>query len=61
MNKNAAADKYSMPTEQVKAFQESLWSAEIRFNQGVINFIEYLRRRNNFDRAKINLMNASYD
>jgi outer membrane protein len=58
---NTAADRYKTLLEQVAAFNESFVAAEIRFNAGVGNSIDYLTARNNFDRANINLINARYD
>lgn len=53
--------KYSLLQEQVNAFSESFRSAEIRFNAGDINSIDYLIAKNNLDRAKINLIISKYD
>lgn len=61
INRRAAADKHRIALQQVEAFQESFRSAEIRFNEGVINSVDYLTARNNLDRAKINLISARYD
>ncbi len=46
---------------QVAAFQESFRAAEMRFNQGVGNSIDYLTAKNNLDRANINLISAQYE
>lgn len=46
---------------QVKAFADSFRAAEIRFNQGVGNSIDYLTAKNNLDRANINLISAQYE
>lgn len=47
--------------KQVLAFKESFHAAEVRFNQGVGNSIDYLTAKNNLDRANINLISAQYD
>lgn len=46
---------------QVQAFSDSFRAAEIRFNQGVGNSIDYLTAKNNLDRANINLISAQYE
>ena len=57
----SAADRYRILLEQVNAFTESFRAAEIRFNSGVGNSIDYLTAKNNLDRANLNLINAQYD
>jgi outer membrane protein len=47
--------------EQVEAYNESFRAAEIRFNAGVGNSIDYLTAKDNLDRANINLINAQYE
>jgi outer membrane protein len=61
LNMNTAADRHKILLEQVKAFDESFRAAEIRFNEGVLNSVEYLTARNNRDRSQINLIIARYD
>ena len=61
INMNTASDRYKTLLEQVNAFTESFNAAEIRFNAGVGNSIDYLTAKNNLDRANINLINARYD
>ena len=53
--------KYNLLREQVAAFSESFRSAEIRFNAGDINSVDYLIAKNNLDRAKVNLIISKYD
>ena len=55
----SASDRYKTLLEQVNAFTESFRAAEIRFNAGVGNSIDYLTAKNNLDRSNINLINAS--
>jgi outer membrane protein len=57
----AAQDRYKALTEQVAAFQESFRSAEIRFNEGAINSVDYLVAKNNLDRANLSLITGRYD
>lgn len=61
VNMTSAADRYKILLEQVDAYTESFHAAEIRFNSGVGNSIDYLIAKNNLDRARINLINAQYD
>jgi outer membrane protein len=61
VNMTTAADRYKILLEQVEAYKESFRAAEIRFNAGVGNSIDYLTAKNNLDRANINLINAQYD
>jgi outer membrane protein len=53
--------KYKILQDKVKSFSESFRSAEIRFNAGAINSVDYLIAKNNLDRAKINLIISKYD
>jgi len=61
VNTTAAYDRYQILTEQVDAFKESFRTAEIRFNAGVLNSVDYIVAKNNVDRANNNLINARYD
>jgi len=61
LNMSASFDRYKVLTEQVKNFEESFRSAEVRFNTGVINSSEYIISKNNLDRAKINFTQAKYE
>jgi outer membrane protein len=61
INMTAAFDRHKTLLEQVEALTESFHAAEIRFNSGVGNSIDYLLTKNSLDRATINLINAKYD
>jgi len=61
INMTAAYDKHKILLEQVEALTESFHAAEIRFNSGVGNSIDYLLTKNSLDRATINLIVAKYD
>jgi outer membrane protein len=61
INMTAAFDRHKTLLEQVDAFTESFRAAEIRFNSGVGNSIDYLITKNSLDRATINLIIAKYD
>jgi len=60
-NMKSASDGYKILLEQVNAYTESFHAAEVRFNAGVGNSIDYLTAKNNLDRANIFLINAKYD
>ncbi|CAN5801200.1 TolC family protein [soil metagenome] len=60
-NMQAAYKRYQKLTEQVASFQESFRAADIRFNAGVINSVEYLVVKNSLDRANINLIISRYE
>ena len=57
----SAFDKHKALLEQVDALTESFRAAEIKFNSGVGNSIDYLITKNSLDRATINVINAKYD
>ena len=60
-NMTAAQDRYKTLQQQVADFSESFRSAEVRFNAGVINQVDYLIAKNNVDRARTNFITAKYD
>jgi outer membrane protein len=43
------------------AYQESYRINDIRFKNGVSNFLNYITSKNNLDNAKVNLANAKYE
>jgi outer membrane protein len=61
VNMTAAQNRFDVLTDQVNAFAESFREAEIKFNAGAINSVDYLVAKNNLDRANINLIIARYD
>ncbi|EOR93504.1 outer membrane efflux protein [Arcticibacter svalbardensis MN12-7] len=61
LNMTAAYERYQVLTEQVAAFSESFRTAEIRFNAGVLNSVDFVVAKNNMDRANTNLINSRYD
>ena len=60
-NMTAAYKKYQTLQQQVKDFTEAFKIAEVRFNEGATNQVEYLIAKNNLDRSNINLIIARYD
>lgn len=61
LNMNASYKRYSALQEQVTNFEESFRAATVRFENGVINAVEFLLVKNNFDRSTINLIQAKYE
>jgi len=61
LNMITASEKYKKLLELVEAFNESFRSAEISFNTGVGNSIDYLLVKNKLDQSNINLINAKYE
>ncbi len=60
-NMTAAYKKYTTLQQQVSDFTEAYKIAEVRFNEGATNQVEYLIAKNNLDKANINLIIARYD
>ena len=61
LNMTNALERYKVLQEQVKAYTQSFKAAEVRFNAGVGNSVDYTIAKNNLDRAAINLVSAQYD
>ncbi len=61
VNVNSAKNRYDVLTDQVNAFKESFREAEIKFNTGAINSVDYLIAKNNVDQSNLNLIIAKYD
>ena len=57
----AVYNRYQSIERQVTAYEESYRINEIRFNNGVSNFLNYVTSKNNLDNAKVNLTNAKYE
>jgi outer membrane protein len=60
-NMTAAYNRYQSFAQQVTALEESFKAAEVRFDNGVINSVEYLQVKNNLDRARTNLTQSKYE
>ncbi|MHA4842658.1 TolC family protein [Flavitalea antarctica] len=60
-NMTAARQRYDATSKQVAAFRESFRAAEVKFNAGAINSVEYLTSKNFLDRANVNLIISKYD
>jgi outer membrane protein len=61
LNMQNAWERYTVTLEQVAAFAESFRAAEVRFNAGVGNSIDYMLAKNNLDRANLSLIMTRYD
>jgi outer membrane protein len=61
LNMTASYNRLQVLKEQIINFEESFRAAEVRFNNGVINSAEYLVSKNNLDRTKVNLLQATYE
>ncbi|WP_246296659.1 TolC family protein [Winogradskyella vidalii] len=57
----AAYKRHKSLEKQVEAYEESYRINDIRFKNGVSNFLNYIISKNNLDNAKVNLANAKYD
>ncbi|TYA92361.1 TolC family protein [Seonamhaeicola marinus] len=57
----AVYNRYQSLQKQVEAYKESYRINEIRFNNGVSNFLNYITSKNNLDNAKVNLANTKYE
>lgn len=57
----SAVERLDFLAEQVEAMDASFNAAQIRFNEGVINSVEYITIKNNLNRAHISLVTARYD
>ncbi|GAO44378.1 TolC family protein [Flavihumibacter petaseus] len=60
-NMTATFNRYNTLLQQVDAFGESFRVTETRFNEGVLNSVDYLVAKNNLDRANTNLIQAKYE
>ncbi|WP_257670154.1 TolC family protein [Parapedobacter tibetensis] len=59
-NLDAAKERYKNLVEQVAHYTESFRIAEVRFNTGDINSVEFLIAKNKMDNANANLVIARY-
>lgn len=61
INMDIAYRTYDVLKDQMKDFEESFRSAEIRFNNGAINATEFLLTKNKLDNTKTNFTQAGYE
>lgn len=57
----AAYKNYFILKDQVSAYEDSYLVNEIRYKNGVSNFVEYIVSKNNLDRSRINAVNTYYE
>ncbi|WP_299118905.1 TolC family protein [uncultured Winogradskyella sp.] len=57
----AAYKRHQSLLKQVEAYEESYRINDIRFKNGVSNFLNYISSKNNLDNARVNLANAKYE
>lgn len=60
-NMTASRDRFTLLQQQVLDFSESFRIAEVRFEAGAINQVDYLIAKNNVDRGRVNLITTKYD
>jgi outer membrane protein len=58
---NSAYENYLSFEQQVTAYEASYHIHEVRFNNGVSNYVEFILSKNNLDQARINLRNSYYE
>ncbi|MBE7178152.1 MAG: TolC family protein [Mucilaginibacter polytrichastri] len=56
-----AEQRLNVLAEQVAAYKESFRIAEVRFNAGAINSVDFLVSKRNLDRVNLNMINARYN
>lgn len=56
----ADRNRYTILQHQVTAYKEAFRIAEIRFDEGLSNSIDYVVSKNNLDTAEINLANSKF-
>lgn len=61
LNLENTRNRYIALVEQVAAYTENFRAAEIRFNNGASNSVDYLLAKNNLDRSNTNLIIARYE
>lgn len=61
INLETAKEKYLELKNQVEAYQESFRVAEVQFEAGAINSVEFLLQKNKYDQSSIDLVVAQYE
>ena len=61
INLEMAKEKYLELKNQVEAYQESFRVAEVQFEAGAINSVEFLLQKNKYDQSSIDLVVAQYE
>ncbi|NML23660.1 TolC family protein [Pseudoflavitalea sp. G-6-1-2] len=61
LNMTATLSRYQVLTEQVASYSENFRAAEVQFENGAINSVDYLIAKNKLDFANIDLIIARYE
>ena len=61
LNMTATLNRYQALVDQVSSYAENFRAAEVRFNNGASNSVDYLIAKNKLDNSKIDLIIARYD
>ena len=61
LNMEATLNRYQAITDQVSSYTENFRAAEVQFDNGAINSVDYLIAKNKLDFAKIDLIIARYE
>ncbi|WEK34855.1 MAG: TolC family protein [Candidatus Pseudobacter hemicellulosilyticus] len=61
LNMRATLNRYQVLVEQVASYQENFRAAEVRFNAGASNSVDYLIAKNKLDNANSSLVIARYE
>ncbi|QEC44994.1 TolC family protein [Pseudobacter ginsenosidimutans] len=61
LNMTATLNRYQALVDQVGSYAENFRAAEVRFNNGASNSVDYLIAKNKLDNSKIDLIIARYD
>lgn len=61
LNLQSTLNQYKVLVDQVASYAESYRAAEVLFNNGATNSVDYLIAKNKFDNSNINLVISRYD
>ncbi|MBO9634016.1 MAG: TolC family protein [Chitinophagaceae bacterium] len=61
LNMTATLNRYQALIDQVSSYNENFRAAEVRFNNGASNSVDYLIAKNKLDNSNIDLIIARYD
>jgi outer membrane protein len=61
LNMTATLNRYQALIDQVSSYAENFRAAEVRFNNGASNSVDYLIAKNKLDNSNIDLIIARYD
>lgn len=61
LNMSATLNRYQALVDQVSSYAENFRAAEVRFNNGASNSVDYLIAKNKLDNSNIDLIRARYE